>query len=502
MSRFAVIQLLVAIVLSFTIVISYGNCPCIDAATEFENYATQRNLNLSTDTLTLCVLNARTSVRSVLRNLTLPDIHIEFTTLNEYQQGDCNMLMNVVYNATERDFFPNVRQVCPGICRPVPEIKVSHLWLQSEFAPELIDDTLITCTLSSSMLSKDHYAANNLKVFLVAIFWRRIMECYERKFWHSRYLRQLSPPFKIQHSNEIVRSGQQVRHDAFDQIKKRKILATIVWVGSKEKIRLIEEQAKVLSEQPMFGVEGVLGWAATDEVYPCRRGHTQCRRGGLSKYKYLPGSAINYMPPGWGCAQRRPLRSLAHILTLVDPTFLILLDDDTYLNYILLMRKYGNDMINGDMIVKPLVMGELGGGWGDTGHLSKWGIYAGGAGYIIGKKAIQVLVSHEVKYFNGEGLGKLEKDINDSDLFRSDRQIYSLSVYREGMESSMKYCQQSVPSKTASDSCILSDKPYNSMTGDSTGVHYMKKSLVIPIAVRLIDFCTNLMANENTCHHR
>lgn len=488
------VNLFYAIGLLFTITTCHCHCPCIDAVIESEIYSKQRNLNISTDPLILCVIDAKNYIKSLFKRITFQEIRIKFTTPNEYNQGDCNVLLKVVNNISESDFPSDVQKLCPGKCRPVPEISIPHMWLRSKYVPKLMDNMLVTCTLSGSMLPRNYRAENNMEAFLHAIFWRRIMECYEGKFWRSRHLKLLSPPMRKPDSTKVAPSSSRTEHNEMDHIKKRKILSIVIWIGSREKMILIQEQAKVLLEQPIFGVEGVLGWAATDDIYPCRSDHTQCKKGGLSKYKYLPGSAINYMPPGWRCAQRRPLRSLAHILTLVDPTFVILLDDDTYLNFKLLWRKYGDYLINGNMIMRSLVMGELGGGWGDTGHLSKWGIYAGGAGYIIGRKAVEALVSYEVKYFNGEGLGKFQENVNASDFFRSNQQIYSLSVYREGLESSIRSCSQDKPSILAVDSCILSTEPYASVN--------IKKKSVIPIAVRLIDFCANLMANENTCHHR
>jgi hypothetical protein len=161
------------------------------------------------------------------------------------------------------------------------------------------------------------------------------------------------------------------------------------------------------------------------------------------------------MDPGWGCAQRRPLRSLAHILTLVDPMVIILLDDDTYLNYNLLMKKYGKYLTEGAMIRTPLVIGELTGKWGDTGHLTKWGIFSGGAGYVLGRKAIDALLAYEIKYFPEdlpENLPeKLPKDVfttaNQSvtyDEFRSINQMKFLSVLKEGYERSSQNCNHTV----------------------------------------------------------
>ena len=492
-----------------------SKCPCEDAPVEDDHYAGQRNLRLSIDTLVLCMQNATTEVRASIENLNITGIAVLFLAPGTDIKGACNVLLKVTPSNQEEAFANDRRQLCPGRCLPVPEILIPQKWLQPGFIFEINDNFLITCTLTTSMLpiisteaSSDIGATADrskggvsLEVFLTAVFWRRIMECYEKKLWLPRYSALPSLPFRDPTSLETYKVNEKRSTSskiADDRIVKRPILTVVIWIGSTNQLSVIEEQAKVLSGQPIAGRQGVLGWAATEETYPCKINSTKCTR---VKNPFLPFSAVNYMSSGWACAQRRPLRSLAHILMLVDPSFVIVLDDDTYLNYKLLMAKYGNYLTQGVMTTRPLVVGELGGTLGDRGHLTKWGGFLGGAGYIIGKKAIEILMSYELKYFKGDGLNKKIKDIKDMDSFRSKVQIHALSVYREGVEYNSKFCQSNQKNSSAGlykDTCFLSKSPISS----TVLVSGKTNSLVIPIGVRLIDFCANLMANENTCLHR
>jgi hypothetical protein len=311
--------------------------------------------------------------------------------------------------------------------------------------------------------------------------------------------------------------GQAVRNE----ISRRPVYSLIVWIGSKSKLSLTEEQSKVLSDQPFWGSNGVLGWSATDETFSCRLGKVKClqRKG----RRYLPQSAINFMSEGWGCAQRRPLRALAHTLLLIDPEFVIVLDDDSYLNYSLLQSMYGESLTHGPMSVRALLMGELIGDTGDEGHLSKWGTFAGGAGYVINKKAVQALTGYELKYYEGESQDSYV-NISNADVIRSNRHIFYLSLYKLGKANSEKYCSANEerggvciipgipqPSRTLSYTANLEfsnqSKSKSSTTSTTstliaTESESGRASLAVSISVRLIDFCTNMMANENTCDHR
>lgn len=151
----------------------------------------------------------------------------------------------------------------------------------------------------------------------------------------------------------------------------------------------MKDQADVLMKQPFHGPDGVIAWGATDECFPCRLGETKCASRGQ---KGLPPSDIPFMSAGWSwscsmsylyvislislfntvgwsCAQRRPLRALSHILTIYDPNVVIILDDDTFLNYDLLIKTFGGYFAN-EFKEIPVVMGEFQGKYGENGHLT------------------------------------------------------------------------------------------------------------------------------------
>lgn len=491
------------IVLICSTLLHSSTCPCQDAAIEVEHYS-HPNGNLSLGSLTLCVANARNAEREMLRRIVLHGIDIQFVP---NVSAKCNVLVKIGHSSNPNHNSFDRRQLCPGICRPIPEIRIMSKWLEMG-VDSMTQDSLLSCTLTTSMLKstsssngvvndRSTSAGNSstslrhVAYMLRTIFWRRIMECYENKIWRSRH---------TQYTSLSLTDGHHV------DIARRKVSSIVIWIGSQDEIKLIEEQANVLKQFPSSDETAVIGWAATDESYPCRDSKVKCLKKG--RMKFLPQSAINYMSTGWGCAQRRPLRSLAHILLLVEPSFAIVLDGDTFLNYKLLLHKYGSYLTQGAMVQRPLAMGELLGTWGDTGHLTKWGIYAGGAGYVIGRKALEALVAYEIKYYKGEGVGSRQQDVDDSDMFRSNQQIFHLSVYREGLELSSKHCSSratlgsSRVGDSSGDSCILSTKPIVSSLNSTMHGKEMKRNFAIPIAVRLIDFCANLLANENTCLHR
>lgn len=536
LSRFAVV------ILFLRVYTNSQHCPCQDAPIEDDNHQFQRNLNISTDSLILCINDANGDQKKLLQKLALTGITLSFLKKGIDVTADCNVLLKIISRKDKTSFPTFGRQLCPGVCRPVPEMRISsNIFFGGNL--NLTADLLLTCTLDGSMVSPTATTSSpspsstpskaevieyfnsttnismkaesdpkiqQLSDLLRAMFWRRIMECYEKKFWGSRYKQELLKPFTDQ-----VIAPLSEGQDGRNQISRRPVYSLIIWIGSQSKLSLIIEQAKVLIDQPFRRSKSVIGWSATDETFSCRLDKSKCLQ--KKGRKFLPQSAINYMSEGWACAQRRPLRALAHTLLLLDPEFVILLDDDSYLNYNLLQFKYGESLAQGPMSVRPLLMGELIGAVGDEGHLTKWGIVAGGGGYVINKKALQVLNGYELKYYEGEG-PKISSilNISNDDAFRSNRHIFHLSLYKLGKTNSDKYCQ-----KEKGQHCILPGLPEPSRSFPTTTSINLrsqlnststlnspslsaveKASLTVTISVRLIDFCANMLANENTCDHR
>lgn len=257
---------------------------------------------------------------------------------------------------------------------------------------------------------------------------------------------------------------------------RQSVSGVVIWIGSGNKINLIRDQTIPLNQvsaenQHVPGVNStilktlagaVIPWAATDILYPCRKGSTKCH-GGNGKYKFIPKSDINYMSAGWGCAQRRPLRALAHVLALYDPLYVVILDDDTFFNFPLFLRKYSSFLLD-QMSVAPIVLGEFVGRSGDNGHLSRLGMMAGGSGYILGKALLDRLVARElIESVTPEGVisGSDQIKVSSSktpvawqDLFRSSEQISYLTIVKETKKLSASHTGVSTPGSKV-DSTVL-----------------------------------------------
>lgn len=377
---------------------------------------------------------------------------------------------------------------CPGDCSPVPSVgvpvSVLIAWMSDDDAPrvEKADRSshhlLVTCSLTLGMLSQamrclqfDSQSAESrrtmrLAFLLYSILWRRIVECGEQRRW----------------DREVMANGTGSDRDAcvvygrpLYRLVQRRVFALIVWIGSSGKLDLLRRQALTLRRQPFDSYFGstdgdfVVAWLATDETYPCREGSTACLH--PENYRgHLPKSNTNSMPVGWRCAQRRPLRSLSHSLLLFDPQVVLLLDDDTFLNYELFRRRHRLDVL-GVMQQAPVVFGEF---VGTSQQLSRQGVMAGGSGYVIGREAVRRLREKACVHYG--------TDYEDS--VRSNQQIQSLSISREVQE----LCASESSHCIAIPSSVL-----------PSAVHHPHFA---PTSVRLIDICTSLMAEEHMCIHR
>lgn len=406
----------------------------------------------------------------------------------------------------------NSRSLCPGRCYPVPEIVVPKDLIFQHTYSNLFDvhkDLAVTCTATVDMIfhkrqkmeSSKHSKKQEIVHFLKEILIRRLQECFEHVKLSRLTRSHATPPTQSTRSLRESPPTNSMQEHAYSH--RRKVKAVIIWIGTIDNLGLIEDQAVVLHGQPTSGMDAVIGWAATEDIYPCHENTTQCF-GGNGKYRFLPHSAINVNKFGWRCAQRRPLRALAHVLQLLDPSFVVLVDDDTYVNYSLLVDRFG-PLLFGEMQERPLFMGEFIGRTGVHGHLSTEGIFAGGSGYIFGHKLLQILTGKETRYFGfeglgGEGIGDGESKRDLSDRYRSDPQIRHLSLLGEGL---------SLLGGTAKGSCLSSSHAGTAgcitipqLVGNNHTSGTSKSPLFASIAVRLIDFCANIMAGEHTCHHR
>ena len=615
----------------------------------------------------------------------------------EKESGNlCHVIMRVV-TAAEYERSRASRELCPGLCYSIPQIIAPITWLlASTISPQLLrnaekfveggvvskdkgaalhaahgtqgaqlsrDDAFLTCSLSVQQYLHNHLISQHdtamssstqsfqqqqrlptsLSYLLMVLYWRRVMECREQKYWRNGYdsfIKKLEEYIAVesQYNNhnlmrptrgrrlqtegmtleqwENQRQHKRVgsignrkiatakgvaelpaqksvnsedngdirvtgssatttggrRHKSRTALKKsiyssnphrllggrRRVQAIVIWIGSNASLALMHEQARMLEGQPHIGHNAVVGWAADDLTYACQDSATRCwDPRGVSRFKVLPSSAINYMKKGWGCAQRRPLRVLAHTLLLYDPTFVVLVDDDTFVNFPMLMQRWSTYLLD-TMVKEPIVLGERMGKWGERGHLSKKGLFAGGSGYILGKALLAQLVAHEVWALGGLGIERgpdsvaLAKDqAFYGDAYRSSLQMSALSVLADAVGQSNRKCPKSevyeteqknmvFGSSNTGDMCISSLLPKRrksvlhgqkhsvsaSTTVAETGLLQPKNwywpssslldmpskakdslnaypfdSMVVPINTRLIDLCSALMSNEGTCQH-
>jgi len=107
------------------------------------------------------------------------------------------------------------------------------------------------------------------------------------------------------------------------------------------------------------------------------------------------------------------------------------------------------------------------------GQLSPKGFFLGGAGYLLGKEALRRLVNKEVFEWAQPRPSSHRNQ-------RAWSHAHTLSVAREARLTSQ--------AGNCSSSCFLSNV--------SSAQTY------VPLTVRLVDLCRDLMAGEHTCHHR
>jgi hypothetical protein len=546
-------------------------------------------------------------------------------------ENQCNVLLSITDNPIEEEVAK--RRICPDSCFPFPILQIPKTLFSFSSYHTFPYSYAISCTLTlqteifprwKKLLQQQQRASSYLSqlpswisFFLSEVALRRYYECNEfpslYRYAFPKYLTKylndsitnhfpkslVSPLSSLYHSNlsassfsslssvnEITsstsssskRSSSSLSYltKPFSSISMiRKIQGMIVWIGSQEKYSLMENQHLTLLNESFHNETAILGWTATDSIYSCSPEAIKCY-GNHKKYAtLLPPSNINFMSSGWGCAQRRPLRVLSHILLFYHMNFLILLDDDTYFNYYLFQKKYlslflsssssitaatSSAMIsrrekrfNRDEIQsekeETFYLGEALGKTGETGHLSKEGFFVGGSGYIFNHKLLIKLVTKEVLSFGFEQLFdfkqkkkasssvsseslSLPHSLSHHDPYRSELHMKKLSILQEGLEYSQSFChlyetsseeergggtnkEVSQKGRNQNDkyTCIypieLPNKFLKEMKKNDTGgisspfpIDIADRYNRVPLSLRLIDFCSNLMANENTCQHR
>ncbi len=498
------------------------------------------------------------------------------SSLDDISPNTCDIHLKLTTNSIEE--LSHQRRMCPDVCSPVPVLEIPEALLLPSHST-IRKDYAVTCSMTfrNELLPKynkfrrEHRHYSWITFLLYEAGLRRFYECHETSaLYRYAFPRTLLP--YVNDTNDYL--GSSFGHfnntrRAGNRASRRYIRGMVVWIGSAEKYSLMKEQSLVLQKEPFHSSDAILGWTAIDELYPCSPESIKCYSSHKKYGGLLPPTNINFMSPGWGCAQRRPLRALSHILMFFTMDFLLLIDDDTFFNYALFAKKYLNNHYHSSSFTlnrytqslfpptssspssqhprhlsssalphssmlfasrRSLFFGEALGATGDRGHLSKEGFFVGGSGYFFNKRVLERLVRKEVVYFGYESLlfsdnprlpkERLTKTTASDDPYRTDLHVQKLTLLQEGLEYSQKYCsvygnltevERWTKDKTRIDpkyACIypseLHPKSKFKIYDENTTI---KEDLAerfsrVPLGIRLIDFCTNLMANENTCQHR
>ena len=339
-----------------------------------------------------------------------------------------------------------------------------------------------------------------LAMILHAVARRKIEECSEKEYWWPAVRHRL-PSHTIAALQEHAEQAQAQAHStATDKSSKeiagnlmkyiadpprKKVRGLIIWIGSISRFSIARAQIEVLQSQVgLPAEEKIIGWLATEEIYGCKIGTTTCTSLSprLAYYPYMPTSKLNISPAGYNCAQRRPLRSIAHVLHLYDPQeFLFVVDDDTWVNINKLamqstlsnyIRTNMNDMNN------PLVLGQLTAGKKITRH----GFFYGGAGYLMGKAVVEKLAGNTIAApinINGDGV-------------RDELTMKFLQIMMQTITNSKITCPD----------CVLNEvrSSYNNTFEYDWETWGAKQYITLKEGARLIDVCMNLMSEEHTCY--
>lgn len=392
------------------------------------------------------------------------------------------------------------KYTCPEQCAPKPFALVSLSWFdeKTQLDPTL-QDTPLTCSMTWKQLFTEgshhhklhqtsggeggdgtkHKAFEHASISLTlkAIIRRRIEECFEREYWTTG------------ESAIDVHKGSS--------ISKRQVHGFILWVGTRSRYDLIFDQIQTLAYTTKFyksnstntnkaDKDMIAGWIASEDEYPCRVGTTVCEAVTSSNayYRFMPTTRMNVASSGWSCAQRRPLRAMTHITLLYDMNYLLVVDDDTYVNVAMMRTDSFHSYVVNKLMKEYLVLGQLTKGK----KITKRGFYYGGAGYLIGKKVIDRLNSHEI-------LGPAES----MNAMIDPNQMALLSILNQAYPLSQHFCKGCIRLDNSTANREKSASQVNKLANPEEMTKYY--DVVGNSSVRLIELCSNIMSQEHTCYH-
>jgi hypothetical protein len=398
---------------------------------------------------------------------------------DKFSTVGCDVVMKVVQTAR---VVKTRNERCPGLCKAIPFVLVPLSFLESVLNFE--SNTFFMCSLNLTTAYNKEKTSNrhiSLGQVLRTIATRRLQECEENKnpllgTW-DYISSNISSNTTVNHAADCV--GQSFCKSVAQKYlrSKRSVYGVIIWVGSLSRIDVALNQAAVLrlQDKDIDDSKRIVGWVATEDVYPCGQERKQCTPSVLKNGEgsYMPSlpATVNHLYStsfGWICGQRRPLRAVSHVLRLYNPDFLIVADDDTFVN--VTMLAYGtvlSSYILTTMSTQNYVIGDM-----RLWHITRKGFFYGGGGYLIGKPVLNSLVSNVIH------------DKNEKDKFRSKRQAADLGVLREAERLSNASCPK-----------CLKMRPSLDMGNESD------KYAIADLKVRVVDLCVNMMAQSGSCYH-
>lgn len=459
------------------------SCPCTDPsdARPVKPEARDQHTLCIDDTAIARKLFAQLSQRSLNLNYRLLEDDFEdqedtAASSEKFSATGCDVLMKIALSSV----IPSAKnERCPGVCKAIPFVLVPSSFISSVLNSTPSHFPLCTANLETKYdIRKSSDPHVSLGLVLRAIAIRRLQECEENKnplngTW------DYVPASKNYSNNSTTIINHYPDHNLVLNVEpKRAVYGVIVWIASLTRLKLAQTQASVLRLQDRANDDRkrIVGWVATEDVYPCQVWNKYCVPQGtphqMAHYvKHMPRT-INHMrttAQGWTCAQRRPLRAVAHVTRLYDADFLLLVDDDTFVN--LKILQYGSVLssyILSTMRSRQVVLGDM-----RSIMTTVNGFYFGGGGYLMGRSVLGNLSSTVLSGRSAE----------DADSIRSAEQIKKLSVLREAKENSRMHCRDCVKLRKLN---VLNNT---------------LKYETADLKLRVVDLCVNMMANPGTCYH-
>jgi hypothetical protein len=342
---------------------------------------------------------------------------------------------------------------------------------------------------------------------LHVLYTRRVEECFE----HARWPVLLPAPSLA----ALAASDFQRDRSPFSLLRPRAVYGLLNFIGTRGQYALLHAQLSILRDQAPGGggAAYVAGWMATEDGYPCEEAN-RCAptiSGGHFRV-FMPSTSIpetQQTAPGWACAQRRPLRALAHTLWLYAPRFVLLGDDDTFVSKTLLFHEKVRAYIDETLAQEAVVLGDV---FLSNRDISRYGFIWGGAGYLFGARVLRALTSAQLRGYASHGAYA-------SGPWRTQ----TTSVLYEALALSARNCPRAGPA-----TCFHVQLPpttngsgYGSVAAGGAGlatlpVHeYVARfpdpfplqthGIVTPRTAhhtgRLVDVCLTLLSHRDTCYH-